>query len=71
MREEYTVHRDLPQELAMSDDAEKTLEELERLEKGYRPEREGEVRGGYQPETSEAGNPPKGGSGAQETEDKK
>ena len=39
------------------------------LEKGHKPISEGWVpgiRGGYQPETSEAGNPPTGGGGGKE-----
>ncbi len=37
----------------------------ERMEKGFVP-RDDEVRGGYQPETSEAGSPPTGGGGGKE-----
>ena len=36
------------------------------VEKGWIPS----VRGGYQPETSEAGNPPTGGGGGKEPEQK-
>ena len=45
----------------------------EHLEKGHQPLREGwvpGVRNGYQPETSEAGPPPTGGSGAKEPDKK-
>lgn len=53
------------------DDDKMVEKKLEILEKGHKPLEEGwrpEVRGGYQPVTSEAGSPPTGGSGVQEPE---
>ena len=53
----------------MSDEEQKPMGEI--LHKGHLPLKEGwipGVRGGYQPETSEAGPPPSGGSGAKEPE---
>lgn len=51
----------------MSEDRDRDRQsEMERLEKGWRPD--GGATGGYQPETNELGNPPKGGGGGKEPE---
>lgn len=46
----------------MSQENDKMMRDWEK--RGYIPDREGGVQGGYVPETSEAGPPPTGGSGA-------
>jgi hypothetical protein len=48
----------------MGRNEDKMMRDLEK--KGYIPEREGGVQGGYVPETNEAGPPPTGGSGVSE-----
>lgn len=49
----------------MSDKDEKSERVREILQKGYVPQdKDHAVQGGYVPETSEAGSPPTGGSGA-------
>lgn len=53
----------------MSDTEDKALRDL--IEKGYVPDRDRGVQGGYVPETSEAGSPPSGGSGVRDDKDKK